>query len=183
MIRFLLPGLMLLFATLACNFPQAKIPLTATPATDPTPTERYSACGWMWANQDQPELSRELASHLEASGLMEVSVSASAFGENCLNEQGIVEYFVAMQTDFYFTIPVDTLDDTAGMGSLAGTVLMALDSFPQDNLPGNGPGQVQLHFTDTGGEEIFLWFAYRDWIAAREAGLTGAALLEKLQGK
>lgn len=178
-------SLLLLSVALACNLPSLAIPLTPTPEPSETPppaAERYSACGWMWATEDLPELSKELSAHLSGNNLPQTTVIATAYGENCLNQQGDVEYFLAMQTDFYVTIPVDRLDDATSMGDLAGEILTALDSFPRDELPGNGPGQVQLRFT-AGEDEKFFWFSYHDWLTAREAGLQGADLLEALANK
>ncbi len=155
-------------------------PETITPAA-PTPEAPSSEtqCGWVWANQPLPELSATLQEALRANGLPDASANAQAYGENCLDSQGNILRFAAMQTDFYVTLPAASLADTAELGALLDATLAVLDQFPAGQTPGPQPGYVGITFQSSGGE-IRLWIAPAHLSELRDSGLGGAALFEAL---
>ena len=72
--------------------------------------------------------------------------------------------------------------DEEALGGLLERVLVILDSFPAESIPGSEPGYVGVTF-QAGEKELNLWFLVTDGKAARADGLHGAALLEKLSSK
>ena len=95
--------------------------ITPTLTTEPSPTAYVEptliskdspdpqACGFNWARQERPELSEKIQGALEEKGFADIIVRASDYGENCVAyDTGVVQYFMAMNTDFYITFPVES---------------------------------------------------------------------------
>jgi hypothetical protein len=180
----LLVFLACLTLVMACNMPRPVFAPDSKPATPTaTPTEYpYEQCGWQWATQSLPELSAQVQAALESAGLTGVTAVAEAYGENCLNAEGKVARFAAMETDFRITIQVDSLADREALGMLLEKILVVLDGFPTETTPGPNPGYVGVTF-QAGDAELRLWFPIIEGESARALGLRGAALLDKLQIK
>lgn len=64
------------------------------------------------------DLSAEIRSALEAASLTAVTVSAIAYGENCITRTCVVDHFAAMETDFRIRMEAPDLSDTAALGDL-----------------------------------------------------------------
>jgi hypothetical protein len=175
--RKFLPFVFLISLLAGCNLPHA----TPTPTTAPTALP-YTQCAWNWATQGLPDLSAEVQSALEAAGLKNVTARAEAFGENCINQDGTVDHFAAMETDFRLTAQVDNLADTEQLGNLLERILVVLDGFPAGTTPGTQPGYVGVAF-QAGSDTSNLWFLITDGEAARAQDLHGAALLDRLTNK
>jgi hypothetical protein len=149
---------------------------SATPSAVPA----YETCGWQWATQDQPDVTRQLSASLERAGIVATSVHAYAFGENCFNAHGEIQYFATRETDFDLTLPVATLADRESVGNLAADVLAVLvRDFAPGATPGPMPGRITLMFSDGSGEARLV--VQQDEAADSVArGLRGSALLDEL---
>ena len=187
---FLLVALMLN----ACTFPKLRqvppnptvIPATnlvstATETATPKQGNDYSACYFNWAREILPEFSMEFAAalkdiHPQAEGY------AEAYGEDCINQDGEVVYFVAMETDFYVTFQVKDLGDKQALGILAEQVMDVLANFPVEETPGPQPGYVGITF-ETPGDTLRLWVTRIEVETAIENGLRGEELFEILLSK
>jgi hypothetical protein len=184
---FKISTLLLLFLA-ACNFPAPGIPplpgsTEPAPAlpTNTGPDYNYSECGFVWAREPLPELSREFEAALKAA-LPQASGYAEAYGENCLNNSGEVVRFLAMETDFYFTFQVENLEDKQALGGLIEHALGVLAQFPVGETPGPQPGYVGIVFQAPGHEER-LWFSQQDAQTALDNGLRGEGLYLALREK
>lgn len=181
----------LLFLLSACNFPGQGQPapgVTLVPVTAPaqitdTPSQdyTYTECGFVWAREPLGDLSKEFDAALkevqpQASGY------AEAYGENCINNQGEVVRFAAMETDYYVTLEVENLEDKEALGLLSEQVLGVLAQFPVEDTPGPQPGYVGITFEAPTGE-LRLWFTRVDAEAALKNGLHGEELFNALQAK
>lgn len=161
--------------------------ITPTPTTAPptatlptTAVAGYSDCWWNWARQPLPDLSRRVQDALDATGIAGASVYVEAYGENCYDgESNAVQYFAAMETDFYVTLPVEDLEDIAALGELVEGVLAVLDGFPPQSTPGPQPGRVSITLV-AGETEGHLSFGFAEVAKARKRGLSGATLLQAL---
>lgn len=132
------------------------VPDTA-PTVTPSQPER-EPCAFVWANQELPEISEELAQAFTQANLTGVQEArASAYGENCLTAGGKVQSFHAMQTDFYLVILVESTADTNLMGEWVAKVFPVLDLFPPGKVPGPNLGYVGIRFTGPAAEQN-LWF-------------------------
>nr|MBC7245280.1 hypothetical protein [Chloroflexota bacterium] len=164
----------------------------ATPTIERVPTEMLApaptftptlfsseGCIWDWGTRPLPELSAQVQAALASAGITDATVSAVAYGEDCIDPQtGNVKGFALLETDFYFTLPVSSLA-VEPLGNLAEQLLTVLDSLPVGSIPGTQPGYVGMDFV--AGEECYhLWFEVTLWWEARQAGLHGAALLQAL---
>ena len=56
-----------------------------------------------------------------------VTVYASAYGENCVNQDGSVRYFATMTTDFEAVVPVDSFTDADALAEIVTTLSDTLD--------------------------------------------------------
>jgi hypothetical protein len=156
--------------------------LTPAPITDTPPPEIASTeCAFVWAREPLPDLSKEFDAALKGA-LPGASGYAETYGENCLNNQGEVARFLAMETDFYVVLEVETLEDKQTLGELIEQVLNVLARFPVEGTPGPQPGYIGITFQSR-GDELRLWFPRRDAEAALENGLRGEKLFNALQVK
>jgi hypothetical protein len=175
-------SIVLLMALLlaACNLPRA-VPAAAPPPATDTPV--YQNCYFNWATQPLPDLSRQVQAAVEKADLRGVTARAEAYGENCLDAAtNKIVGFSAMETDYRITAEVTDLKDTEALGSLLERILVVLDQFPTRSTPGPQPGYVGVRFTAR-EEELNLWFLMEAAKAAREEGLHGSQLLERLLKK
>ena len=161
-----LAGLCLVWA--ACS--RATEPLTPTTFVTPTPTTALAPtdCIWNWNTRPLDDLSGQVQAALKAADVSGATVSAVAFGEDCVDpHSGEVRRFATMETDFHFTLPVTALEDLDELGHLAEKVLEVLDSFPTESTPGPQPGYVRLTFV-ADGERFHLWFKVTQADEARQ---------------
>ncbi len=173
----------------ACNLPlttsaapATMAPVTTVPPTGtPTATPESRPCGFQWASQSLPDLSGQLAEAFRDAGLDVTSARAEAYGENCVDENGQVVYFAAMETDFRITIEVASLDDEAELARLLESTLAVLDGFPPDEIPGPQPGYIGITFEEASGGVLNLWFQTSRADALRQQGLSGVELLHALR--
>jgi hypothetical protein len=143
----------------------------------------YQQCSWRWATQPLPELSAQIQTAVEAAGLTNVTVSASAYGENCIpNEAGISGYFATMETDFYITALVDDVEDEEALGNLTAQILAVLKQIPPEDIRGPQLGYITLAFV-AGDAQRNLRFSVTQSDAALEQRLTGIALFQALNNQ
>jgi hypothetical protein len=180
--------LLIIFLLSACNFPkpgQLNPGLTLEPdassvtedasAQDFTTTE----CAYVWARKSLPDLSKDFEEALQKKQRQAVGY-AEAYGENCIDNQGNVAHFLAMETDFYATLEVRGLEDKQALGELIEQVLVVVARFPVADTPGPQPGYVGITFK-TPGDELRLWFTQSDAETALGNGLHGEELFNELQ--
>ena len=160
----------------ACTVPQS------TPDTRTAPANSQN-CAYVWATQPLPDLTAKVQSAVNAAGLTGVSVSAEAYGENCIDPQtNKVVDFATMETDFRFTAQVADLKNLENLGVVLEKVLIVLDAFPLGKIPGPQAGYINISF-QSGKDESNLSFTAAAGKSARILGLRGAALFNKLQKK
>lgn len=125
------------------------LPPTFTPAPDYSSTQ----CGYQWAYEDLPELTAQFDQAVK--GLIPNSTShATAFGENCVAADGQVVRFLAMETDFYVIVSVETLDDYETFGNWVSQVMQVVSELPTDAVAGPKPGFVEFRFEKSTSESI-----------------------------
>ncbi len=165
----------------ACKCPCGLIHIGTVPVTE-TPTQQQP-CYFNWATQPLPDLSTQVQTAMETAGLSDVTVRAEAFGENCYDAQtNEAVSFGALETDFHIVVKVAGLADRNGLGNMLEKILVVMDAFPEEATPGPQPGSIGVSF-QAGSAELNLQFTAAEGKSTREAGLTGAALLDKLQSK
>jgi len=142
----------------------------------------YEGCGWIWANQDLPEVTSAFREALTAADLRfdPERTYAYAFGENCLRPDGTVDHFAALQTDFVVTNTPPDPTDMSALGDYAGTVLqIILNDFRPGIVPGPQPGNVTFAFMggrEANRQQVLL----TDAEAALQQGLVGVDLYQAL---
>jgi hypothetical protein len=156
-----------------------------TSTSAPLPSEPYIPpttvpCAYAWTNKDLPDESAFVQEALKKAGLGDVEAALSAYGENCLDTTtDTIISFTAMQTDFFFSIPVDDINNRAELGNLAEKILRVVAQFPPGKVPGVNTGYVGLVYS-TGREEKRLWFQVAQGMRALESGLIGEAMFDGL---
>jgi len=159
---------------------------TGRPATEsvapPQPTARPEDCAWVWATRPLLLETGLFAEALGEAGFRQVEVQAHAYGEDCRDAAtGDSRRFAVMQTDFYLTFTVPSLNDGPALGELLERLLGVLAKFPTGSTPGPQPGYVAVTFA-SGQEHIRLWFRTTLANEARAQGLRGTALFTFLGG-
>jgi hypothetical protein len=146
-------------ALVAADPTSTSIPITDV-ATVVSPTDASSSvnlCGYQWAYNDLPELTAQFDQSVK--NIIPNSKShATAFGENCIGNDGQVVQFLTMQTDFYVLVTVESLDEYETFGNWIAGVMQVVEVFPDDVIPGPMPGFVAFQFekstTETFGIRI-----------------------------
>jgi hypothetical protein len=185
---FFKTSLLIIFLLSACNFPtpgKLNPRLTLEPdtssVTENAPAQDFTTneCAYVWAHKPLPDLSNDFGEELKEIQL-QVDGYAEAYGENCVDSQGDVVNFLAMETDFYVTLEVKGLEDKEILGELIEQVLAVVARFPVEDTPGPQLGYVGITFKAP-GDELRLWFTQSDAEAALENGLHGEELFNALQ--
>lgn len=151
------------------------------------------SCGWQWATQPDEALTRELQTRLTPAlnGIYEVRIRAEIFGENCLNNDGSVRYFVGMQTDFQVNIQLQSWEANnptavdSALSALVREVLAVLADYPPEVTAGPNAGHIRIDFStaESADNGVYsIWIGYVEAMNALDQHLTGTALLEALHG-
>lgn len=175
--------LLFLFALAACNLPLTQLPPTAAPQPSETTTATvaaYQPCYYVWAYQELPEITDELQAAIQKI-LPNAEARASAYGENCIAEDGSAT-FGAMETDFYICIPVEDLKDEAALGDIIVQVLTVVDQFPRPRVPGGKDGFVEFTFLGRDDQRV-LRVPIPLGIQFRKDGLHGEELLKAIENQ
>ena len=165
---------------LACNFgqnPAAVQQEVATEVGELLQTPSYMECYWNWATRPQPELEATLIAELTEAQIPFENVTVSVFGEDCLDQNGEVQRFAAMQTDFAIKLRVTDAQDRDEVAAVVEPVLKLLAGpFAPQETPGPMPGHVTLELT--GGSVHGM--EHDTIVRAINQGLTGKNLLDAL---
>ena len=146
---------LLLWTLILCACSTGIAPPEAPPTLTPTSDFPYTQCGWQWAYEELPELSALFDNAVKVS-IPNSSSRATAFGENCLDNDGQVVSFLAMETDFHVIISVESLDDYDTFGNWMAQVMQTVNNLPPDMIAGPMPGVVELRFEKNTDEFIIL---------------------------
>jgi hypothetical protein len=180
--RILISLATILLSGCSLPWPATNSEITPLPTVAPLPeiVSPEPVCGYVWARQPLPELSSKVEESLRRAGLPIALARAEAYGENCVDENGHVVYFITKETDFRIILEVYSLSDEAELGRLLDTTLAELDEFPPGETPGPLPGYVGISFMEFGGKELNLWFTVARANELRQQGLGGVELLIQL---
>ncbi len=112
-------------------------PLPITPTIEP--------CAFVEATQNLPDLSAQVDNAIKelqpaASG------RAEAYGENCVYASSGQSTFSAMETDFYLTINVKSLNDDNELGMWIVNAMKIVGALPPDSIAGPQAGFVEFTF-------------------------------------
>ncbi len=157
---------------------------TATP-NSPTPDSAPSGvdqpCAYMWASQELPELTTQLQAFFDTRVDFELQVSATAFGENCVNEDGLLREFLQMSTDVQFSIPVETINKEIE-AETAAQILDGIETYRTTNAEVKLDGNLSLQFIDAKKQVSAYSVPLPAALAAAQAGLRGDELMKVLGG-
>lgn len=162
------------------KLPPTARPVTATPRPpSATPTVTATAtdepCYYAWAIHPLPDITNAAQSAITNAGLNTVTVTAEAYGEDCIDgKTGASVGFGAMSTDFYLIAPVSDFSDADAMAALVKTAYQTLTTLPI-SLPAL-PGYLDIKFT-TGAQTKEFRGLFRDVKVAIDAGKSSAELL------
>ncbi len=137
-------------------------------------------CAYQWAASPLPDVSLEIQGAFQKADHNEVSVTAEAYGENCIHpETGRIIKFLVMQTDIHILSRVEKVTEREKIGNKLVEYILVIDDIPMESIPGSQKGQVQVRFIGQ-DDEINLWFPYKQGLQAVMNGLSGVDLLEEL---
>jgi hypothetical protein len=127
-----------------------------------------------------PERTAEIQAAINAAGLANVTVTASAYGENCYSANPDDVGIGPMQTESYFvTALVDDLTDEATLGDLAAEILAVLNQFPPREGFRPIPDQFIITFIQN-EQQLTLRVGVAQAAQVIEQGLSGEALWNAL---
>jgi hypothetical protein len=133
------------------------IPITDTSTIESSMDESSSVnpCGYQWAYNDLPELTAQFDQAVK--GLVPNSNShATAFGENCIGNDGQIVNFLTMETDFYVRVSVESMEEYELFGNWIAVVMQVVEALPDDLTPGPLPGFVEFQFETSISESLVL---------------------------
>jgi hypothetical protein len=118
-----------------------------------TDTPANENCYFVWAYQDAIELTEKLDAAVKSMN-PNARANATLFGEDCIYADGR-STFSAMQTDFYFRLPVGNSINDATIGIWMAMVMDMIIQLPREEIQGNY-GFVEFWFEKPGGSAIFV---------------------------
>lgn len=135
-------------------------------------------CGYQWANQDLPELSRGFQQSVQA---LQAQARASAFifGENCILSDGSIGSFLPRETDFNVTLQVSDLTDESDLGAWIVKVMQIITAIPPEQIVGPLPGRLFLIF-QSGSDQKAINFGI-DQFQNLPSNLSDAEIYQALQ--
>jgi hypothetical protein len=139
---------MLLLAACASTGPiSTPAPSTFMPPRDtPLPiTATVERCAYVEAYHSLPDLSAQIDQTIKQIQA-DASGRAEAYGENCVTASNGQSTFSAMETDFYFTIPVKDLKDDNELGTWIINTMKIIEAVPASSIAGPQAGFVEFTF-------------------------------------
>jgi len=124
---------------------QTAVPSVAPVATQPPITPTVEPCAFVEATQNLPDLSAQVDDAIKQLQ-PDASGRAEAFGENCVYASSGQSTFSAMETDFYLTINVKSLNDDNELGTWVVKAMKIVDALPPDSIVGPQAGFVEFTF-------------------------------------
>jgi hypothetical protein len=151
-------------------------PAPSSVVANPTAEE---PCAYVWANQPLDAVSAALQAGLPAEQAKQIQITASAYGENCLNADGSVRRFARMQTDLYVTVSLE--DQQAGsIRSAIDTLAAAMYSYSQVAGAEKLDGTAWVSVSSPDMETLYYSFGIEPALTAYSDGLRGEALMDAL---
>ena len=147
-----------------------------SPAAAQTDYPSSEPCAYVWASKDLPELTEELTTLYVPANIPDLQVRASAFGENCLNEDGSIREFLTRQTDLTYSLELG-VSDRQVVGETIGKILEVLVKVPESQFPGSNTGDMTFQFIESNGLLTTVRGGREELISAYQAGKRGADLL------
>jgi hypothetical protein len=154
--------------------------LTAALNVGQSPTADAPQCGYQWASQPLPEVTKKLQERLSRQDLPSVEVRAAAYGENCVLADGTIDHFSVRETDLYFNAAVADTADTRNLGVVTERIVQFVEKIPANTLIGPQEGYIRINFSSRSGGMLSLWFQVSAARAAMDQGLHGADLIAQL---
>src|SRR5258706_1859698 len=152
--------------------PGENIPIDFTDSVTFTPT--YEGCAFVWANHDDPEVSKKVDGIVRAFD-PKADANASLYGEDCVYADGH-STFSTMETDFYVHVPVEDLTNKEAIGNWIRQVMDAFLEIPKDEIPGND-GFVEFWFIKSKTENLIIRVPLSDYRNEAQ-GKSGSELFE-----
>jgi hypothetical protein len=153
---------------------------TVMPTDTPEPPTQQP-CTYVWATKPLLDETAIFQEALQKANLGMVEVTLNAYGENCVDTlDKTVVSFAVMQTDFYFNIPVNDINNKAEMGNWTAKLLSIVKQFPPGKVPGPNTGLCGLTF-ETLSDSSVLSFPVDMGLRGLAAGLNGEALYSALK--
>ena len=126
--------------SITISIPTIPIVVTSIPIT---PT--IEPCAYVEAYQSLSELTAQIDQAVKQIQ-PEASGGAGAYGENCVYASTGQVTFSAMETDFYFTIPVKDLKDNNELGTWIINTMKIIEALPASSIAGPQAGFVEFTF-------------------------------------
>lgn len=143
------------------------------PTAETVTPDASEDCYFVWAQQDDMELSERLDAAVRA---MDERANANAmlFGEDCVYADGTSRFGV-METDFYVRREVDDLADDDAFGDWIRQVMTVILELPPEEIQGPQPGFVEFRFIKLPTEQIIVRVPIEQYKSEAQ-GKTGAEL-------
>jgi hypothetical protein len=126
--------------SITVSIPTLPIDITSIPTT---PT--IEPCAYVEAYQSLRELTAQIDQAVKQIQ-PDASGGARAYGENCVYASTGQATFSAMETDFYFNIPVKDLKDNNELGTWIINTMKIIEALPASSIAGPQAGFVEFTF-------------------------------------
>lgn len=143
------------------------------PTTETVTPAVSEDCYFVWAQQDDMELSEKLDAAVRTLD-ERANANAMLFGEDCVYADGTSRFGV-METDFYVRLEVDDLADEDAFGNWMTRVMTVILELPPEEIQGPHPGFVEFRFIKIPTEHIIIRVPIEQY-ENKAQGKTGAEL-------
>jgi hypothetical protein len=139
----------------------------------PVTDSSSDTCAFMWAHPKLEELSTVFDAAIKELN-PQASAVASAFGEDCVYEDGRKVFF-AIETDFYIDLPVADLADFESFGNWISESMPLINTLPPDLIKSPHIGFVEYKFINNENETLIVRVPIQDYEKTAQ-GKTGEEL-------
>jgi len=116
-----------------------------------TPTSEN--CAFVEATQNLPNVTAQIDQAIKELQ-PDASGRAEAYGENCVYASSNQSTFTAMETDFYFTVNANNLNNNKELGTWIINVMKIIDALPSGSISGPQAGFVEFTFETKDDQKI-----------------------------
>ncbi len=143
-----------LLASCASEVPAPTVAPSPAPVATPIPiTPTSENCAFVEATQNLPDVTAQIDQAIKELQ-PDASGRAEAYGENCVYASSNQSTFTAMETDFYFTVNANNLNNNKELGTWIINVMKIIDALPSGSISGPQAGFVEFTFETKDDQKI-----------------------------
>jgi hypothetical protein len=152
--KYILVLCVFLLVSCASEGPAPTVAPSPAPVSTPIPiTPTSESCAFVEVTRNLPEVTAQIDQAMKELQ-PDASGRAEAYGENCVYASSNRSTFTAMETDFYFIVNANNLNNDKELGTWIVNVMRIIDALPSGSISGPQAGFVEFTFETKNDQKI-----------------------------